>query len=77
MTSQRIERHTGLEYSIEMVYRTEYSLVIAIRHDCRVEVADQYGRLQQSELRLGGVGAGLPGSFVVGAGDSGLAHLLP
>jgi hypothetical protein len=57
MTSQRIERHTGLEYSIEMVHRTEYSLVIAI--EVLVQVADQYGRLQQSELRLGGVEAGL------------------
>jgi hypothetical protein len=47
MTSQCIRRHTGLEYSIEMVYRTEYSLVIAI--EVLVQVADQYGRLQQLE----------------------------
>jgi hypothetical protein len=69
MTSQCIRRHTGLEYSIEMVYRTEYSLVIAIR--ILVQMADQYGRLQQSESRLGGVEA-VAGSFVVGREIQGL-----
>jgi hypothetical protein len=53
-----------------MAYRAEYSLVIAMR----IEVADQYGRLQQSELqvrRLGGVEA-VAGSFVVGREIQGL-----
>jgi hypothetical protein len=61
-----------------MVYRTEYSLVIAIK--ILVEVADQYGRLQQleessvegdlAELRCSGRDMSPTATF-------GLDHLLP